>query len=233
MNISRKLAEGVAGWLMYEFHSYRGQLFSEKYLTTPIGNILSGVYKERVKAEVNHPLLNEYKTWQGRPPQIDFGIFKEDKTIEIALESKWLGNTQVGVGDIIWDMIRLELLAHHYNVKCFFVLAGQRKRLQTLFESDRFLERRTNNRTRPVLRLIRARKAAIRIDNPPIERMKLIKARILQYPEVSLPSSIASGYPEIYPLTGRNADFQVYVWEIAAFKNKPRFKSKENRLYNS
>lgn len=233
MNISRKIAEGVAGWLMYEFHSFRGQLFSEKYLTTPIGNILSGIYKERVVAEVNHPILNANKTWQGRPPQIDFCILKEDKTIDIAVESKWLGNSQVGVGDIIWDLIRLVLLAHNLKVKCFFVLAGKRKNLQTLFNSDRFLEHRTDKRTRPVLRLFRVRKAAIRIDNPPIERMKLIKSRILQYPNISMPSSIPSGYPEIYPIKGKNADFQVYVWEISSFKNKPRFRSKENKFYNS
>jgi len=102
-----------------------------------------------------------------------------------------------------------------------------------LFESDRFLEKRKDGSTRPILRLIRARKAAIRIDNPPLERMKLIKARILQYPNISMPSGIPSGYPEIYPLIGKNSDFQVYVWEISAFKNKPRFKSKENKLYNS
>jgi len=66
---------------------------------------------------------------QGRPPQIDFCIYKADKSIEIAVESKWLGNAQVGVGDIIWDLIRLELLAHDLNVKCFFVLAGPKKKV--------------------------------------------------------------------------------------------------------
>jgi len=233
MNIKRKIAEGVASWLMFEFHSFRVRLFSEKYLTTPIGHILSGVYGQAVNAEVNHPVLNEHKHWQGRPPQIDFGILRKDKTIEIAVESKWLGNSQVGVGEIIWDLIRLELLAHEYNTKCFFVLAGQRKRLQLLFSSERFLEKRTNGKTRPVLRLAKIKKAAIRIDNPPNERVQLIKARILQYPDVSMPSGIPSGYPEIYPISGRNSDFQVYVWEITAFKNKPRFKSRENKLYNA
>jgi hypothetical protein len=232
MNISRKIAEGVAGWLSYEFHSYRGRLFGEKYLTTPIGNILSGVYKERVTAEVNHPVLNEYKNWQGRPPQIDFCIFKKDKSIEIAVESKWIGDSKIIVGDIIWDLIRLELLANNFGTKCYFVLAGQKKKLQELFESDRFLEKRSDNRTRPVLRLIRARKAAIRIDSPPVKRIKLIKSRLKQYPIILMPSSIPSGYPEIYPKECRNADFQVYVWEISTFKNKPRFKANESKIYN-
>lgn len=231
MNISRKIAEGVAGWLSYEYHSFRGQLFSEKYLTTPIGNILSGVYKERVSVEVNHPVLNEHKTWQGRPPQIDFCIFKKDNSIEIAVESKWIANTQISVGDIIWDLIRLELLANNFETKCYFVLAGQKKKLQELFCSDRFLEKRTDNKTRPVLRLTRARKAAIRIDSPPLERLKIIKHKLMQYPNILMPSSIPSGYPEIYPKVCRNADFQVYVWEISAFKKKPRFKAIDNKKY--
>jgi hypothetical protein len=33
MNIKRRLAEGVASWLKYEFNSYRGELFEEKYLS--------------------------------------------------------------------------------------------------------------------------------------------------------------------------------------------------------
>ncbi len=233
MNIKRKIAEGVAGWLMYEFHSFRGQLFSEKYLTSPIGNILAGVYGQRVTAEYNHPILNAHKTWQGRPPQLDFVIQKADRTIDIAVESKWLGNSQVGVGDIIWDLIRLELLAQEYNATCYFVLAGRRRRLNELFSSDRFLERGPNGATRPILRLEKIKKAAIRLDHPPEARVNLIKKKLLLYPEISMPSGIPSGYPEIYPLVGRNSDFQVYVWEITSFKNKPRFKPKNSKLYNS
>jgi hypothetical protein len=48
MNTKRKLAEEVLGWLIFEFHNFRGQLFGEKYLTTLIGHILSGIYGNRV-----------------------------------------------------------------------------------------------------------------------------------------------------------------------------------------
>src|SRR5579871_3099922 len=142
MRTQRRLAEGVAGWLMYEFQSSRGRLFSEKYLTTPIGNILSGIYRERVLSEFPHPILNLHKMGRGRPPQIDFVIVdqKDREKIAIAVESKWVGANSLNVGDIIWDLIRLELLHNLYKTQCFFVLAGSKRGINELFKHERFQE---------------------------------------------------------------------------------------------
>lgn len=230
MNVKRKLSEGVASWLMFEFHSNRAQLFGEKYLTTPIGHILSGIYGNQVVAEYSHPILNEHKTWPGRPPQIDFAI-RNNGQVEVAVESKWISNSQLDVGDIIWDLIRLELLHYHFKTKCFFVLGGKSIKIQELFQSNRFQEPRDNGRKRPVLRLKKERKPAIRIDSPPATRASLIKARLRQYPNILMPSSIVSGYPDFYPEQCRNQDSKVYVWEICSFKNKPRFYPKDNANY--
>lgn len=231
MNIGRRLAEGVAGWLMYEYHSFRAQLFSEKYLTTPIGNILAGVYNQNVVAEFNHPVLQSHKKGPGRPPQIDF-VIREGENIKIAVESKWLNKTQIGVADIIWDMIRLELIAEKYDAKCYFVLAGPKAKLQNLFLSERYLEKKSNGRTRPILRLQKnIRKSSIRIDSPPPKRGALIVDRMKMYHAVSMPSSIGSSYPEHYPKECRNVDNQVYVWEIFSLKNPPRFLPKDNANY--
>lgn len=231
MNIKRSIAEGVAGWLMYEFRSFRGNLFEEKYLLTPISNVLSGVYKDRVISEFDHPILNAHKTWPGRPPQIDFVIKGQTNPVEIAVESKWYGNSPVKVEDILWDLIRLELLHKEYSSTCFFVLGGQKKRLEALFTSDRFQEPKQNGRKRPILRIKKERKQAVRLDNPPPSRAKLIKPRMQQYENVSMPTSIVTGYPDFYPLECRNSDFQVYVWEIQSFRNKPRFFPKNNQVY--
>ncbi len=92
MNIARKLAEGVAGWLFYEFHSRRYELFSEKYLTAPIGNILHGQFDRKVIAEYNHPILTQAKKTPGRPPQLDF-VIVDKGNITVAVESKWIGQT--------------------------------------------------------------------------------------------------------------------------------------------
>jgi hypothetical protein len=230
MNIKRKLSEGVSSWLMFEFHSNRGRLFGEKYLTTPIGHILSGIYENQVAAELIHPILNSNKTWAGRPPQIDFGI-SENNQIKIAVESKWIGKTSPGIGDIIWDLIRLELLNNSYQTTCFFVLGGQKKRLQLLFDNERFQEQNSDGRKRPILRLKKERKQSIRLDSPPPKRALLIKDKMKQYKNVSMPSGIVSGYPVFHPKVCRNSDYQVYVWEISSYKSKPRFFPKDNEHY--
>ena len=230
MNIKRKIAEGVAGWLMYEYHSMRADLFDEKYLVTPISNILNGVFSNRVIAEYKHPILKTQTVGAGRPPQIDFVITKNQK-IDIAIESKWYGNTPVKVSDIIWDLIRLELLHREYNATCYFVLGGKKKKLANLFESKRFQEPRENGRKRPILRIKKERKQSLRLDSPPEKRAKLILDKMKQYKEISMPSAIITGYPSFYPIDCRNSDHQVYVWEISSFKNKPRFYPRDNKNY--
>ncbi|MFI5453641.1 hypothetical protein ACHMWN_15990 [Pedobacter sp. UC225_61] len=230
MNISRKLAEGVAGWLFYEFHSRRYELFSEKYLTAPIGNILHGQFDRKVIAEYNHPILTAAKKTPGRPPQLDF-VIVDKGLITVAVESKWIGQTSVSVADIIWDMIRLELISNQTGAKCYFILGGQKKKLNSLFEHARFLEKTPDGRTRPVLRLLKGvKKASLRLGSPIESRGEIIKPRMQQYSNVYMPSVVGSNYPEYYPKECRNADFQVYVWEILSLKNN-RFKPVNNKHY--
>lgn len=232
MNVKRKISEGVAGWLMYEFHSMRADLFDEKYLVTPISNIISGVYGNRVVAEFTHPILNQHKTWAGRPPQIDFVIKdNNNQNIKIAIESKWYGDTAVNVSDIIWDLIRLELLHKEYGTSCFFVLGGMKKRLNDLFSSKSFNDPKVNGSTRPVLRINQQKKQSLRLDSPSPYRVSMIKNRMIQYQDVSMPSKISTGLPFHYPENCRNADFQVYVWEICSIPAKSRFFPRNNRIY--
>lgn len=231
MNVKRKLSEGVAGWLMYEFHGMRADLFDEKYLVTPISNIIGGVYGDRVTAEFNHPILNRHKTGRGRPPQIDFVIKENNQNIKIAIESKWYGNSPIKVGDIIWDLVRLELLHKEYGTSCFFVLGGTKKRLNELFTSKSFNDAKPNGTTRPVLRINRVKKQSLRLDSPSKSRVNLIKAKMLQYQDVSMPSKISTEFPSHYPKECRNADHQIYVWEIRSIPSQPRFLTRNNRIY--
>ena len=39
ITLSRRLTEGTGGWLQYEYQCNRSELFSEKYLSVPIGGI--------------------------------------------------------------------------------------------------------------------------------------------------------------------------------------------------
>jgi hypothetical protein len=231
MDVKRRLSEGVASWILYEYHSFRANLIEEKYLITPINSILSGIYRSQVISEFTHPILEAHRMGVGRPPQIDFVIKNHQQKIEIAVESKWYGNSPVKVEDILWDLIRLELLSYEYETKCYFVIGGQKRRLRELFSSARFQEPKTKGSKRPILRLTKERKQSVRLDNPPPQRISLIKGKMQQYKDVLMPSSIITGYPSIYPDVCRNIDYQVYVWEISSYKNKPRFYPRENKNY--
>lgn len=230
MNVARALSEGVAGWLAYEWHSQRGRLFNEKYLSHPIGNILSGAYGSHVRAEFNHPILVAQGR-KGRPPQLDFVILDEQENITTAVESKWLGRSTPDVGAVLWDLIRLELIHNDTGADCFFVLAGRIKDLEAFFASDRFQEPRVNGRKRPILRIDRKRKQSVRIDNPPPSRLKVLKPYVARYPDVSMPSAIVTGYPTRYPDEGRNTDYQVWTWRIGTYSRKPRLFPKNSKPY--
>src|SRR4051812_13014047 len=110
-NVQRRLSEGTASWLMYEFHCQRGDIFSEKYLATPVGQILASRYPGRVKTEENHPVLAGAGT-VGRPPQVDFVMTNVDGTYSAVVESKWTGRSAISIGQLLWDLLRLELIAY-------------------------------------------------------------------------------------------------------------------------
>jgi hypothetical protein len=75
------------------------------------------------------------------------------------------------------------------------------------------------------------KKASLRLGSPIPLRGELIKSRMQQYPNVDMPSVVGSNYPEYYPKECRNADFQVYVWEILTLKTNNRFKPLNNMNY--
>jgi hypothetical protein len=58
MDYAKLLAHGVGSWLQYEHACGHSELFSEKYLAQPIGNILSGQTGNRARAEFTHPVLS-------------------------------------------------------------------------------------------------------------------------------------------------------------------------------
>ena len=231
MNISRRLATGVGSWLHFEFACKRGDLFNEKYMSYPIGQVLYSEYGGKVVAELNHPILSEQVTGPGKRPKIDFGVIGEDKKLVLALESKWLGRTPLKIGDIIWDLVRLEILVAKHGCDAFFLLAGQKRRFQALFDNKAFVARGTNGKARPVLKDGRSRSMAMRLDTPPAERVEIVKRLLGKYPKVSFPSKISSGRPAIYPQECRTIDFQVYVWKIDPATPRHAFTAENHVLY--
>lgn len=133
-NLQRRLSKGISGWLLYEFSCNRGDLFNEKYLSYPLGGIITNLTMYQTSSEVNHPKITIGSV--GRPLQVDFVIWDKYKTQEwfYAFESKWIGNTEIKITDILWDLIRLQnIFDEHPKVKCYFVLAGFDSKIKTLF----------------------------------------------------------------------------------------------------
>ena len=104
MRMGRRLTEGVGAWLMFEFSCDRSGLFSEKYLSQPIGQILSAVSGDRVIAEYRHTPLAQFMRGPGRRPEIDFAVCDPFPDVKFAIESKWIGKTIPSVRSIVWDI---------------------------------------------------------------------------------------------------------------------------------
>lgn len=230
MNIARHLSRGTAGWLSFEFHCERGRLFEEKYLSAPIGQILAGRFVGKVETEVEHPLLTEQTVGPGKRPKIDFAVRQNDEFL-VAVEAKWAGATPLKVEAIIWDLIRLELLAHHFGCQSFFVLAGQRKRIKKLFDSAAFRAERADGTPRPILKEGTHRSLGMKLDYPPNQRRAIIKRIVNKYPEIEIPSKVSSGQPFVHPVNCNGSDFQVYVWQIKPAANRECFTAKNHKLY--
>lgn len=216
-NVQRRLVEGTASWLLFEFHCKRGDLFGEKYLATPVGQILASRFGRKVKAEVNHPVLTNKVV--GRPPQVEFAI-EENGTLRVVVESKWTGRSTIGLDDILWDLMRLELLAHKFGSECYFVLGGFRKKLLPLLARTHF----AGNPANPANAVTLKHKTNVVV---PMHRLSgwlatSIKDRMKRHQNVKFPTAIVCEIPHIYPTSGINMTFQVYAWRVRPDKRARR-----------
>src|SRR5437016_5030056 len=132
MNLTRRLTEGVGAWLHFEYMCNRSGLFNERYLSSAVGQILSSVFGDRVHGEFDHPVLGPLMKGRGRRPVIDYVYSDPYPTIKVAVETKWAGSSHTTISNVIWDLIRLEMIADAHKAECIFLLAGQRADLVTL-----------------------------------------------------------------------------------------------------
>jgi hypothetical protein len=223
MNYARLLADGVGSWLQYEQACGHSGLFSEKYLAQPVGHILSGRSGNRTLAEYTHPVLTSLTRRTGRRPAIDFAVCDPFPSVAIAVESKWAGATQPSIEGIAWDLIRLELLAHHENARCYFILGGRRRELEKLFALPAFWDVATNRQRKPLLRHDAAGMHAINIG--PIDRVRtpILGDIFEKYPELSFPSGIVTHLSSPFPVEQIKSGYQVYVWQIRSAQPRTTF----------
>lgn len=232
MNYARLLCEGVGSWLQFEHACDRSGLFSEKYLAQPIGQILSARAGNRVRAEYVHPILSELAKGPGRRPEVDFVVCDPYPTITIAVESKWIGKTKPSLDKILWDLIRLEMLAHHSKARCFFVLGGTRADLDGYFRHKLFSGVSPGLPTRPLLRtdINAAHKTALVPTND--LRIPLLKKIFEPMQSFEFPHHIVSRRSEPFPSEGPGKRYQIYAWEISCAGNRETFRPKNSKHYS-
>jgi len=121
------LLEAISHWLNFEKMCNKKGLFNEKYLSYPIGQFLRSRHSTGLRPEYTHPFLN-YKG-VGAKPKIDFVIkekINDDWEIIIAIEVKWLSESQSLLKNCIKDILRLALVADNCKkATCFFIISGK------------------------------------------------------------------------------------------------------------
>ena len=221
MKTARKLALGIGGWLQFEFACDRSGLFSEKYLASAVGNLLRADFGAQVHAEVNHPILAPLMRGAGRRPQIDFAIQNPYPNISVAVETKWHGSTPARLEDIIWDLIRLEMLVSAYGTDAFFILAGRKKDLDALFRRTAWLAPyRHRPGARPLLKTDQRRAQQLNLSSPPPIRASIIKKAVSRINGIPVPATIPTTNPEAYPVPSYNYQYMVYVWRVLSSVNR-------------
>jgi hypothetical protein len=99
----------------------------KRYMSVPIANALFAIYKQEVRSEFLHPVLANAMTGPGRRPEVDFAVINNYPNLSCVVESKWLGANGLSVEEVLWDLLRLELVAHYAKVPAFFLLGGRRR----------------------------------------------------------------------------------------------------------
>jgi hypothetical protein len=218
--IERRLAEGTAAWLLFEFHCKRGDLFSEKQLATPVGQILAGQYPGRVKAEITHPHLIPIKQ-RGRPPQLDFVVL-DGSNWEVAIETKWITNTPLTLGQIIWDLIRLELLVKHKVCDAYFIIGGFNKKLkEVLGETHLFDSTLKGNQ---YITHLKGQNIKLDLAKLNLATKEYINTKLNKYPAMTIPKILYLKKPQMAPKDSINLTFKIIACKILSPKNVERIK---------
>lgn len=212
IELRHALSEGLSSWLMFEHHAGRDELFSERYLALPVGQILQRFTGGKVIAESNHPILTTPRK-TGRPPQLDFVVNDQGKVV-LVLESKWAAKTGVSTVDVLWDCVRLELAAHHYGCDALFVLAGTRKRVEAVLKSRSFSAKNAKMEATKALHLHGSGKLSVKIRSLENNFSIALHAVLRKYPGVAWPSEINCGSGVQIPKLAADNAYTAVVWHI-------------------
>ncbi len=212
INIQRKISEGVSGWLLFEFHCFRGTIFNEKYLSYPVSQILNSLTEFKTLTEINHPLGNNSV---GRPLQVDFVLADKSSNWKFAFETKWVGNSEISIGSMVWDLVRLQnLFSKHKDIECYFILSGFDKKINSLLDTFDIVYDKNSVKANG-LTSINQTYMKFNLTKLDTSSKAYINKQILKYPNFTLFSKIhcrpAHSFPKIDII---NMTFRTYIFEI-------------------
>ncbi|MFC4527269.1 hypothetical protein ISN76_11230 [Dyella halodurans] len=229
MELARKLSEGVGSWLQYQHACHRSGLFSERYLAEPIGQILSAHTRARVNAEYHHPVLAPLATGPGAKPSVDFVVLEPYPKVSVAVESKWIGQTKPSVQSIMWDLIRLELIAHTEGAECFFVLGGMRRSLDAYFKQKIFTGPKLPHN--PILHTKTNDKFQVNLSPTAAYRVAMMKKIFAKYQSTAFPHRVIARRTDPFPVDCKANQYQIYVWHITSKVKRDIFYPKNSTHY--
>lgn len=230
MKIERRLAEGIGGWLTFEQHCNKTGLFSERYLSFPIGQILSSIYGSNVHSEFIHPIISKYSKGRGAKPKVDFAVLNDERNPLLAIETKWIGQSIPSIQSILWDLVRLESLASEYKTSCIFLLGGKKKKLQALFNTDEFKMKKAVHSS-PILATTNFGLRSLKIVSNDPGHLATWKPLLKNWQDMSFPSKIGTQLFKPFPSDCKLEQYQIYGWRVYSFENKTVFKPKNTKIY--
>lgn len=220
---ANKIVTGLNAWLTFEQMCKRGPLFSESYLAFPIGQLLAARYGAALVAESPHPVLAPLRTGRGDKPRLDFAVYRQDKTIELAIETKWLSSSLTLQRDIIRDLVRLELVCQLHNSEAWLIVAGTATEFQTLVGNPKFQGHPKNISSDPILPHGKTRDGRLRLNPPAKFRKEMLQAALEPFAGVELSDCIHTTRFGPYPVDSPPKSYVTYLWRVNKRRQQGRF----------
>jgi hypothetical protein len=227
-----KIAEGLAAWLSFERRCGRENLFSEKSLAHPLGDLLQYRFPGRVRAEVEHPVLAQLHTGVGKKPRVDFAVDGPEGIYALVVEAKWASRSPTLLQDILSDIIRLDLLLGTYANEAVLVLAGKKRTIAKLFSKTQFQPGKSPpgskiilpyRGSRHLLPLGEKPKASLRFAPVPRFRRSLFVRALRPFRNVSVSRLVYVERSGPFPRNAASRDYEVYLWRVKRVSGGQQF----------
>lgn len=223
LSIPRRLSEAVGAWMHLEFCSFRAGLFSENALKAAIGNILSTIPVNtpgaKAHADYKHPALNK-NIRTGAPNKVDFALALKANTApgEVYIEVKWAGSSHCKGENILKDFIRLaNIKKDEPSAKCIFLIAGERKNLNSILKKFPFRPTSPDNSNGFQLTRGEIKTRFNNLDSAYFSKASPVFSKLIDS-DFFIPEYLTTSCHGLYPTD--DARFQAVAWEIVHIGKK-------------